>query len=136
MLCNGRRAKEPPDAFVSVWEELHAGLGDRLAILLVAAQRGWDAEEVLHKLDDSAGWGIRIFYQEAPSDKLLRWLYSACQVTVFPSVLEGWGLPVGESLWFGKVCAASNASSFPAVRRDLCVLFLSGSTATNEGSDS
>lgn len=107
---------------LSIWEELHAELGDRLPILVVAGQRGWNAEEALRKLDDS-GPGNRIIFQEAPSDELLRWLYSACQFTVFPSVLEGWGLPVGESLWFGKACAASDSSSIPIVGRDLCVYF-------------
>ncbi len=35
--------------------------------------------------------------------------------SVFPSFEEGWGLPVGESLIFGRPCLASNASSVPEV---------------------
>jgi glycosyltransferase involved in cell wall biosynthesis len=124
VLCVGTvAARKNHLMLLSVWEELHAELGDRLPILVVAGQRGWNAEEALRKLDDSVGSGSRIIFQEAPSDELLRWLYSACQFTVFPSVLEGWGLPVGESLWFGKACAASNSSSIPIVGRDLCVYF-------------
>jgi glycosyltransferase involved in cell wall biosynthesis len=107
---------------LSVWEELQAELGDALPPLVVAGRRGWKAEDVLRRLDNLQT-GNRIFFAEAPSDELLRWLYSACLFTVFPSVLEGWGLPVGESLWFGKACAASNSSSIPAAGRDLCLYF-------------
>ena len=39
---------------------------------------------------------------EGPSDEDLGALYATCQFTVFPSHFEGWGIPVGESLWFGK----------------------------------
>ncbi len=33
------------------------------------------------------------------------------------------GLPFGESFWFGKPCAASNAPSIAPVARDLCAFF-------------
>jgi glycosyltransferase involved in cell wall biosynthesis len=110
---------------LSVWEELETELGDGLPTLVVAGARGWKAEVTLRKLDDLAGSNSRIIYEEAPSEDVLRWLYSACLFTVFPSVFEGWGLPVGESLWFGKACAASNSSSIPVVGRDLCLYFSS-----------
>ena len=45
-------------------------------------------------------------------------LYKATLFTVFPSFVEGWGLPVGESLMFGRPCVASNASSVPEVAGD------------------
>jgi glycosyltransferase involved in cell wall biosynthesis len=73
-------------------------------------------------LDETPRSG-RIVFAEAPSEADLRWLYSACLFTVFPSFFEGWGLPVGESLWFGKACAASNTSSIRAVGREFCVYF-------------
>ncbi|MGB6657128.1 MAG: glycosyltransferase, partial [Methylovirgula sp.] len=72
---------------------------------------------------DALPRGGRIVFAEAPSDAALGWLYSACLFTIFPSLLEGWGLPVGESLWFGKSCAASKTSPIPAVGGDLCVYF-------------
>ena len=38
------------------------------------------------------------------SDETLAWLYHNCAFTVYPSFYEGWGLPVSESLAFGKFC--------------------------------
>jgi glycosyltransferase involved in cell wall biosynthesis len=49
------------------------------------------------------------------SDATLRWLYERCLFTVFPSLYEGWGLPVAESLRQGKLVLASKASSLPEV---------------------
>jgi hypothetical protein len=43
--------------------------------------------------------------------------------TVFPSFVEGWGLPVGESLVAGRPCAASNTSSVPEVGGDFVDYF-------------
>jgi glycosyltransferase involved in cell wall biosynthesis len=107
---------------LSVWEELEAELGARLPKLVIAGRRGWKAEAALCKLD-ALPRGARIVFAEAPSDAALRWLYSACLFTIFPSLFEGWGLPVGESLWFGKACAASNTSSIPTVGGELCIYF-------------
>ena len=42
------------------------------------------------------------------SDDELKKQYQDCSFTVFPSVEEGFGLPVAESLWFGKPCLCAN----------------------------
>jgi FkbM family methyltransferase len=42
------------------------------------------------------------------SDEELEGLYSACAFTVFPSVEEGFGLPILESLAHGKPCVCAN----------------------------
>lgn len=47
------------------------------------------------------------------TDGELAWLYQHAAFTVFPSLYEGWGLPVVESLAWGKFCLASNAASLP-----------------------
>ncbi|REF89113.1 glycosyltransferase involved in cell wall biosynthesis [Methylovirgula ligni] len=106
----------------SVWDELVAEYGDNLPLLVVAGSRGWKADAALNRLDELFESG-RIVFIEAPNDEELRWLYAACSFTVFPSQFEGWGLPVGESLWFGKPCAASDTSSIPYVGGDLCAYF-------------
>lgn len=122
-LCVGTvEVRKNHETLLSVWDELEAELGDRLPTLVVAGRRGWKADAALRKLDQ-LGADSRIAFIEAPSDAALRWLYSSCLFTIYPSFFEGWGLPVGESLWFGKACAASNRSSIPHVGRDLCLYF-------------
>jgi glycosyltransferase involved in cell wall biosynthesis len=58
-----------------------------------------------------------------PDDQLLQRLYRHCLFTVFPSFYEGWGLPVTESLMFGKTVAASNRGSLPEAGQDFCVYY-------------
>lgn len=47
------------------------------------------------------------------SDEQLAWCYANCRFTAFPSVIEGFGLPVAESLAAGKMCVASSTSAIP-----------------------
>lgn len=108
---------------ILTWKELAAELGDHLPKLVIAGRRGWKAEAALAMLDEANEVGGLIQFVEAPTDAELRWLYSACQFTILPSYFEGWGLPVGESFWFGKPCAASKSGSIPFVGRDLCAYF-------------
>jgi FkbM family methyltransferase len=50
----------------------------------------------------------RIQYLEHIPDEQLDELYRRCAFTVFPSVEEGFGLPILESLWYGKPCICAN----------------------------
>ena len=47
-------------------------------------------------------WHGQIEYDELQAQ------YAACDFTVYPSVVEGFGLPVIESLWFGRPCICAN----------------------------
>jgi glycosyltransferase involved in cell wall biosynthesis len=47
------------------------------------------------------------------SDADLVALYRGCLFTVYPSLYEGWGMPVSESLAYGKLCLASREGSLP-----------------------
>jgi glycosyltransferase involved in cell wall biosynthesis len=55
----------------------------------------------------------KIVILQGLSDSDLFELYKACLFTVFPSVSEGYGLPVAESLSLGKLCIASD---LPTIR--------------------
>ena len=48
-------------------------------------------------------------------DDQLDKLYSECMFTVFPSVEEGFGLPILESLWYAKPCVCANFGSMAEI---------------------
>ena len=50
----------------------------------------------------------RVRWHEQLEYSLLRRLYEECDFTVYPSLLEGFGLPIIESLWFGRPCVCAN----------------------------
>lgn len=71
--------------------------------------------EVLHSPEISKYF----FFVNSPGDWELDWYYKNCLATIYPSVYEGWGLPVAESLCYGKITFALNKSSIPEINSDL-----------------
>jgi glycosyltransferase involved in cell wall biosynthesis len=49
-----------------------------------------------------------IFWEEDADDHRLCQLFLGCDFTVYPSVEEGFGLPILESIWYGKPCICAN----------------------------
>jgi len=103
-----------------VWTRLAAELGTRLPRLIFVGRAPADQEAMMERLGRDPALADHLIHVSGASDAQLAWLYRRCLFTVFPSLYEGWGLPVAESLAVGKVCLASNASSIPEVghRRD------------------
>ena len=81
--------------------------------LVIAGRIGWLVADLMQQLRNAAYLGGKIVLVEAPSDQELRQLYEGCLFTVFPSFYEGWGLPVTESLAFGRPCVISRSTSLP-----------------------
>src|SRR5581483_981388 len=101
---------------VAVWRRLIARHGaDAIPVLLFAGQIGWRVDDLLADLQKSENLGGKIVIMPGLSDAALRQAYRACLFTVFPSLSEGWGLPIAESLTEGKLCVASNHTSIPEV---------------------
>ena len=65
----------------------------------------------------------KLMVLEEVDDGTLSALYRGCRFSLFPSLYEGWGLPVTESLGYGKVCIASNRASVPEAGGDFCQYF-------------
>ena len=71
-------------------------------------------------------WRAASLVLENADDSVLAWLYANCRFTVFPSFLEGFGLPVAESLAAGKVCVASSSSAIPEAAQGQAILLPPG----------
>ncbi|MGJ7508104.1 FkbM family methyltransferase [Variovorax sp. GT1P44] len=59
-----------------------------------------------------------ISYRGHVTDEELDDLYGRCSFSVFPSIEEGFGLPILESLWYGKPCLCANFGAMAEVARD------------------
>lgn len=71
----------------------------------------------------SCGVGANVHVLGAVDEATLRALYGAAALFVFPSVLEGFGLPPLEAMACGVPVAASNRSSIPEVLGDAALYF-------------
>lgn len=81
--------------------------------LVCVGMRGWGVTDLMHDLQLDPRVRDDILLLDRVDDAQLAWLYQNCAFTVFPSLYEGWGLPLVESLAWGKFCLASNAASLP-----------------------
>ena len=73
-------------------------------------------------LADELGILERIVFLEDVSDDDLISLYSGCHCLVFPSLYEGFGLPILEAMRCGAPVITSNVSSCPEVAGDAAIL--------------
>ena len=97
-----------------VWRRMLEEMPESSVPTLVFAGRvGWLVADLMQQLENTGFLGGRIVILSDLSDIALGALYRGCLFTVFPSYYEGWGLPVTESLAFGKPCLASNKTSIP-----------------------
>ncbi len=97
---------------VDLWEELLADPEFDLDLVIVG-RPGWEADEVTRRLRALPGFGKRVLWFQQLSDAGLSWLYAQCHLVVFPSLYEGWGLPVVEALQRGRPVVASNRGAIP-----------------------
>lgn len=63
-----------------------------------------------------------IYYREG-SDELLQYYYENAFVFVYPSLYEGFGLPILEAFTFGCPVIASNVASIPEIAGEAALLF-------------
>jgi glycosyltransferase involved in cell wall biosynthesis len=94
---------------VRAFEELLQSTSMRLQ-LVIAGQRGWLADDLMSYLNQSVA-RERVLFTGHLADDDLRALYSACRVFVYPSLYEGFGLPLLEAMSCGAPLVTSNVPS-------------------------
>ncbi len=100
---------------LAAFEALHA---ERLSdALVIVGRRGWLYTGFLAALERSPARRAVLFPGYVP-DHDLPALYAGAQALAFPSLYEGFGLPVLEALACGTPVVASNASSVPEAGGD------------------
>lgn len=89
--------------------------------LVFAGRIGWMVADLLEQIRNTDHLGGKLVLVDGPDDATLASLYQGARFTVFPSLYEGWGLPVSESLAFGKVCIASASTSIQEAGGMFCL---------------
>ncbi len=104
---------------LQAFEALHAeGLSDALVIV---GRKGWLYEDFFRALEGSPARSAVLFPGYVQDDDLPA-LYAGAQVLAFPSLAEGFGLPLLEALGCGTPVVCSNVTSLPEIAGDAAVL--------------
>ena len=97
--------------------------GTRLAHRLVLAGPDRERAAEVHDAAASSGVASDIVFTGFVSDDRLPAIYAGADMLVFPSLYEGFGIPVLESMACEVPVACSQTSSLPEVAGDAAVLF-------------
>ena len=87
------------DAAERVWEQ-----GVDFELVLVGRTTAQWGARVVAALEARQAAGRPVRWLRHVDDTALRRAYETCVFTVFPSVAEGYGIPIVESLWHGRPC--------------------------------
>ncbi len=85
--------------------------------LVIAGKKGWLYDRTFARLRE-LGLGQRVAFTDFVPDEDLPALYTAAEAFAFPSLYEGFGLPVLEAMACGTPVLCSNTSSLPEVAGD------------------
>lgn len=124
ILCVGTiQPRKNHMLLLAVWRRLARSYGDRCPTLVLVGKPGWHVGDLMYFLTRHPVLKTKVRVVEQVTDGELQWLYTRCWFSVYPSLYEGWGLPIAESLAAGKLCLASDASAMPEVGGPLVEYF-------------
>jgi glycosyltransferase involved in cell wall biosynthesis len=104
---------------VQAWDRLTQDPDLEMPKLVFAGRMGWFNEDMMEWMRASGNLRGWVQFVDRPNDDELAYLYRNCLFTATVSLYEGWGLPIGESLGFGKTAVVADNSAMPEVGGDL-----------------
>ena len=105
------------------WQRLRNALDLSLPDLVFAGSWGWDIDTLRREIAAARCLDGHLHIVEAPTDAQLAALYRGAIFTLYPSHYEGWGLPVRESLYHGRICLVAHNSALPEAGGELACYF-------------
>ena len=120
LYCSTIEFRKNHQLLLQVWDRLTCEtLPDELPILVFVGKWGWSTETV--SLMVSRNWRLRSHLKilTEVEDHELIWLYRNAMFSVFPSVSEGFGLAVSESLSFGTPVLIANCPALVEASENL-----------------
>ncbi len=115
-------AKRPHKNLLRLLEALALLPGERRPVLILPGYPTWHERE-LRERAASLGVAGDVRFLDWVADSELEGFYAAAGAFVFPSLYEGFGLPVLEAMRRGVPVACSDRSSLPEVAGEAALLF-------------
>ncbi len=104
---------------LKVWERFWDKMKDASPKLILVGRRGWENETVFRQLDSEPMMGRTVIEAGTPDDTTVAAYFSSTTALLFPSLAEGYGLPLAEALDAGVPCIASDLDALREVGGDV-----------------
>lgn len=91
--------------------------------LVLAGPKGWMFDDIFNNINNAEKYKDRIVLTGFIDEKDINTIYNSANIFVFPSLLEGFGLPVLEAMACGVPVISSNFTSLPEVYGDSALSF-------------
>ncbi len=105
------------DAFDMIWQDCPD------VRVCIVGRLGWFYTEFLKRIKNHPSYNRNLFMFNDLSDTELNYCYNHAKALVFPSLLEGFGLPIVEALHYKLPVLVSDIPIFHEVGRDFCAYF-------------
>lgn len=102
-----------------VWRRLVEQLGAAAPKLVVIGRRGWECENVIDMLERCEPLKGVVIEEAHCSDEKLHAYLQHCQALLFPSFVEGYGMPLAEALALKVPVLASDLAVFHEIADDI-----------------
>jgi glycosyltransferase involved in cell wall biosynthesis len=97
---------------LNVWREMIEQKLPVIPTLVIIGQRGWDVDDIINLLENDQVLKPHIRELSSCSDETLANYLQHAQALLFPSFVEGFGMPLVEALSIGVPVIASDISAF------------------------
>jgi glycosyltransferase involved in cell wall biosynthesis len=97
--------------------------------LVCVGNHGWLNDAVFARLESDSALQRQVVMLSGVADADLANLYRTSVFTLYPSQYEGWGLPVTESLCYGRAVLTSDSASLPEAGGAFAAYFHQGDQA-------
>lgn len=106
---------------IRVWQKLSSDSRFHMHLIIVGKQ-GYQAETSVDEIQSATNLDTKIHWLQDIPDSELKQLYQGAQVLLYPSLDEGWGLPVAEALSVGCPVISSDRGALPEAGHGLSTL--------------
>ena len=104
---------------LKLWRAMADAMGEACPRLVIVGRRGWQADEALALLDHDPGLRAHVTERSDCTDAELLGLLRGAEALLFPTLAEGYGLPLVEALALGTPVIASDLPVFREIAGDL-----------------
>lgn len=112
--CGGLDERKNVDFLCRAYAKLPYSLRSKYPLYICCRKNSSPAKELIKRVN-RLNVGQQIQFVEAETNEELARLYAECKVFIFPSKLEGLGLPLIEALTFQAPVLTSHAASLPEI---------------------